>query len=137
MLAYPWPFTDDVVEFIENPEIDVVDLLHLVFQHFGLHDRVEKHFVGSFHGSQYIETFHQVGHAYVVMTLRLGLAGFQKFLMEQPVGMVLVEMDIVGVVGIGMNPDGILTALEHSAEDGSEGTGTQLRIGHGQHVGHQ
>ena len=131
LLAYPWPFTDDIVEFIENPEIDVVDLLHLVFQHFGLHYRVQKNFVGSFYGSQHIETFHQIGHTHIIMPLRLCLAGFQKFLVEQPVGMVFIETDVVGIVGIGMNPDGILTALEYSAKDGGKRTGTQLGIGHG------
>ena len=54
------------------------------------------------------------------MSLRLFLAGLQEFLVEQPVGMVLVEADIVGIVGIGMNPNGILTTLEHTAEDGGE-----------------
>ena len=106
-----------------------------MFQHFGLHHGIQENFVGAFQGSQHIETFHQVGHAHVVMPLRLFLAGFQEFLVEQPVGMVLVEVDVVGIVGIGMNPNGILTTLEHTAEDGGEGTGSQLRIGHGQHVG--
>ena len=69
------------------------------------------------------------------MPLRLFLASLQEFLVKQPVGMVLVEADIVGIVGIGMNPNGILTTLEHTAEDGSEGTRSQLGISHGQHVG--
>ena len=106
-----------------------------MFQHFGLHHGIQENLVGTFQGSQHIETFHQVGHAHVVMSLRLFLAGLQEFLVKQPVGMVLVEADIVGIVGIGMNPDGILTTLEHTAEDGGEGTGSQLGVGHGQHVG--
>ena len=54
------------------------------------------------------------------MSLCLFLAGLQEFLVEQPVGMVLVKADIVGIVGIGMYPDGILTTFEHTAEDGGE-----------------
>ena len=128
---------DNVVEFVEHSEIDVVNLLHLVFQHFRLHHRVEKHLVGAFHGRQHIEAFHQVGHAHIVVPLCLFLAGFQQLFVEQPVGMVLVEMDVVGVVGVGMYPDGILTALEDTAQDGSQGTRSQLGVSHRQHVGHQ
>ena len=32
---------NDVVKLVEHMEIDVVNLLHLMFQHLGLHHRVE------------------------------------------------------------------------------------------------
>ena len=100
-------------------EVDVVDLLHLPLQHLGLHHRVEQHLVGAFHCCQHIHALHQVGHADIVVPLGFLLASLQQFLMEQPVGMVAVELDVVGIVGVGMNPDGILAALKDTAQNGS------------------
>ena len=31
-----------------------------------------------------------------------------------------IELDVVGIVRVGMYPDGILAALEHTAEDGGQ-----------------
>ena len=57
--------------------------------------------------------------------------------MQQPVGVVFVEDDIVGIVGIGVNPDGIFPTLEHAAEDCCQRTRSQLCVGYGKHVGLQ
>ena len=99
-------------------EIDVVDLLHLMLQHFGLHDGIEQNLIRALDSRQHVETLHQVWHTHIVMALRLRFAGFQEFLMQQPVGMLRVEDNVIAVVGIGVNPNGIFAALEHTTEDG-------------------
>ena len=109
---------DDVVQLVEHPEVDVVNLLHLVLQHLGLHDGVEQYLVRALECRQHVETLHQVGHADVVVALCLLLAGAQQVFVQQVVGVVWVEGDIVRVVGVGVNPDGVLAALEDAAEDG-------------------
>ena len=128
---------NDVIEFIEYLEIDVVDLLHLVFQHLGLHHRVEQHLVGTLDGCQHVESLHQVGHAHIVVALRLLLTGAQQVLVQQIVGVVGVELDVIRIVWVGMYPDGVFAPFEHTAEDGSQRAWPQLGIGHRQHVGHQ
>ena len=69
-------FTDDVVQFIEHLEIDIVDLLHLALQHLWLHHRIQQHLVGTLHRGEHIHSLHQVGHTYIIMSLRLSLARF-------------------------------------------------------------
>ena len=108
-----------------------------MFQHLRLHHRVEQYLVRSFDCSQHVHTFHQVGHAYIVVSLCLRLASLQQFLVQQPVGMLWIEHDVVRIVRVGMNPDGILATFEHTAQDGSQRTGTQLCVSHRQHVSHQ
>ena len=107
---------DDVVEFVEHLEIDVVNLLHLLFQPLGMHHRVQQHLIGTFQCGQHVESLHQVGHTYVVMSLGLLLAGFQQLFVQQPVGVASVEDDVVDVRTVGhrtgMNPDGVLAALK-------------------------
>ena len=115
--------TDDVVELVEHLEVDAVDLLHLPFQHLGLHDGVEQHAVGALDGGQHVETFHQVGHAHVVVALCLLLASSQQVFVQLPVRMVGVKRDVVGIVRVGVYPDGVLAALEHAAQDGGQRAG--------------
>ena len=111
-------FTDDVIEFIEDFEINLIDKPHLFFENLGLHHRVEQYLVGALDGSQYIETLHQVGHTHIVMSLSLLLTSLQQLFVQQPVGMLSVEGELVGVVGIRVDPDGILTTFEDTTEDG-------------------
>ena len=129
--------TDDVVQLVEHAEVYVVDLLQLSLQQFGLHHRVEQHLVGALQCSQHVQSLHQVGHAYVVVPLCLTFARLQQFLVQQPVGMLRVERDVVGEVWVRVNPDGVLAALEHAAQYGSQRSRPQLRVSHGQDVGHQ
>ena len=56
------------------------------------------------------------------MTLRFCLASFQQLLMQQIVRMLRIEDDVIGVVGIGMNPDGIFAPFEHTAKDSCQRT---------------
>ena len=51
--------------------------------------------------------------------------------------MVSVENDFIGIIGIGVNPDGVFPTLEHAAEDCCQRTWSQLRVGNGKHVGFQ
>ena len=51
--------------------------------------------------------------------------------------MVGVELDVVRIVRVGVNPDGILAPFEHTAQNGSQRARSQLGVGHGQHVSHQ
>ena len=118
-------------------EIDVVDLLHLMLEHLGLHHRVEQDLVSTFQGRQDIHTFHQIRHAYIVMTLCLGLAGFQEFFVQQVVGVLRIESNVVRIVGVGMNPDSILAAFEDTAQNGCQRTRAQLGVSHRQHIGLQ
>ena len=129
--------TDDIIEFVEHLEIDVVDLLQLVFQHLGLHHGIEQHLVRPLDGSKHIKSFHQVGHTHIIMSLCLLLTCPQQCFMEQVVGVVGVKDDVIFVVGVRMNPDCILAAFEHPAQDGSKRTRSQLGICHGQHISHQ
>ena len=39
--------------------------------------------------------------------------------MQQVVWVIRVELDVVGIVGVGVNPDGILTTLEYATQNGS------------------
>ena len=128
---------DDVVELVEHTEVDLVYLPHLLFQTLGRHHGVEQHLVGALQGGQHVETFHEVGHAHVVVALGLGLAGFEQCLVQQPGGVLLVEANHVVERGVGVYPDGVFAAFEHTAEDGGQRTGAQLGVGHGQHVGHE
>ena len=57
--------------------------------------------------------------------------------MKQIVRMVRVELDVIRIVRVRVNPDGILAPFEHTTEDGSQRARTQLCISHRQHVGHQ
>ncbi len=99
-------------------EIDVVNLLHLPLQHFGLHHSVEQYLVGAFDGGQYVKSLHEVGHTYIVMSLGFLLTCLQQVFVQQPIGMIAVELDVIGIVGVRMNPDGIFAAFEDTAEDG-------------------
>ena len=90
---------DDIVQFIEYLEVDVVNLLHLVLKDFGLHHRVEQHLVRTFECCQYVHTFHEVGHADVVVTLCLLLASLQQLLVQQIVRMLRIELDLVDING--------------------------------------
>ena len=94
-----------------------------MLQHFGLHDRVEQHLVRTLDGCQHIQTFHQVGHADVVVALCPLLACLQQCFVQQVVRMLRIEVDVVGIVGVGVNPDGVLAALEHATEDGGQRAG--------------
>ena len=103
-----------------------------------MHHGVEKYLVGALHGGEHIHAFHQVGHAHIVVAFGFLLAGTQQILVKLPVlvGRVVdVELYVIGVVGVRMYPDGILSALKHAAEDGCKRTGTELRVGNRQHVG--
>ena len=130
-------FADDVVKLVEHTEIDIVNLLHLTFQHLGLHHRVEQHLVRSLDSCQHIETLHQIRHSYIVMSLCFLLTSTKQVFMQQPVRMVGVEDNIVRIIGIRMNPDSILTTFEHASQDGCQRAWAQLCICHRQHVGHQ
>ena len=113
---------DDVIELVEHLEINVVNLLHLMLQHLGLHHRIQQHLIRSLDGCKHVKTFHQVGHAHIIMPLCLRLTGLQQFLMQQVIRMLRIEHDIVGIVRIRMNPNGILTPFEHTTEDGCQRT---------------
>ena len=71
------------------------------------------------------------------MALGLLLAGFQQRFVQQPVGMLWVERDVVAVVGIGVYPDGVFATFEHTAKDGCQRAWSQLGVGHRQHIGYQ
>ena len=71
------------------------------------------------------------------MPLCLRFTGLQQFLMQHVIRMLRIEHNIIGIVGIRMNPDGILAPFEHTAEDGCQRTRSQLGIRHRQHIGHQ
>ena len=128
---------DDIIQFVEHLEIDIVDLLHLMFQHLWLHHRIQQHLIRSLDGCEHVKTFHQVGHAHIIMSLCLRLTGLQQFLMQQVVRMLRIEHDIISIVRIRMNPYGILASFEHATEDGCQRTRSQLGIRHRQHIGHQ
>ena len=67
-------FANDVIQFVEHLEIDIVDLLHLLLQHLRLHHRIEEHLIGTLHRCQHIHSLHQVRHTYIIMSLRFSLA---------------------------------------------------------------
>jgi hypothetical protein len=52
--------------------------------------------------------------------MRSGLTSLQQLLVEQPVGTLRVEDNVVLEVGVGVNPDGVLATLEHAAKYRSE-----------------
>ena len=91
-----------------------------MLHHLGLHHGIHQHLVRALHGGQHIQAFHQVGHANIVMSLRLSLAGPQQFFVKQVVGMLGVEHYVILVVWVGMYPYRVLAALEDSSKDGSE-----------------
>ena len=128
---------NDVVEFVEHLEVDVVDLLHLVLEHLWLHHRIEQHLVGTLDSCQHIHTFHQVGHTDIIVPLCLLLTGREQILMQLIVRMIGIKLDVVRIIRVWVNPDGILATFEHTAENGCQRTWPQLRIRHRQHIGHQ
>ena len=93
-----------------------------MLQHLGLHHRIEQHLVGALHGCQHVHALHQVGHTHVVVALRLLLACLQQLLVQQVVGMIGLEHDVVGVVRIGVNPYRVFPSLEHATQYGSKRT---------------
>ena len=125
---------DDVIQFVEHLEIDVVDLLHLSFQHLWLHHRVEQHLVGALDGRQHVHALHQVGHTHIIVALGLLLAGLEQLFVQQIMGMVGVKLNIIGIVGVGMNPYRVFAALKHAAQYGCQRPRAQLGVGHRQHV---
>ena len=48
--------------------------------------------------------------------------------------MLWIEPDIIGIMRIGMYPDGVFAALEHASEDGCQRAWAELRVGNGQYV---
>ena len=111
-------FADDVVKLVEHLEIDVVYLLHLPFHQLRLHDGVHQHLVGAFQCGQHVESFHKVGHAYVVVALCPLLTGAEQVFVQQVVRMVRVERDVGRELRVGVNPDGVLATLEDPAQNG-------------------
>ena len=57
--------------------------------------------------------------------------------MQQPIGMVGVKDDIIRIIGIGMNPNGILATFENTSKDCCQRAWSQLCICYRQHIGHQ
>ena len=60
--------TDNVIECIKHFEIGIVDALHLFLKQIGLRQGIHQHLVGAFHRCQHVKTFHQVGHADVIIS---------------------------------------------------------------------
>ena len=54
------------------------------------------------------------------MALCLTLTGTQQVFVQQPIGMVRVKRDVIGIVGVGVNPNGVLTAFKDTAQDGGQ-----------------
>ena len=112
-------------------------MLHLLLQYFGLHDRIQQYHISPLQSSQHIQSFHQVGHTDKIIPVGFSLAGFQKFLMQNPVGMLRVEYNLIIKVRVGMYPDRIFTSFKNSAQDCSQRAGSQLSICNREHIRHQ
>ena len=55
--------------------------------------------------------------------------------MQLEIGMVGIKAEIVGIIGVGMNPNRILSPFEHTAQDSGHRTRSQLRVGNRKHIG--
>ena len=55
--------------------------------------------------------------------------------MQLEIGMVGIKAEIVGIIGVGMNPNRILSPFEHTAQDSGHRTRSQLRVGNREHIG--
>ena len=134
---FPVFLLDNVIQFVEHLEVCVVDALHLLLQHLRLFHDVHHNLVGSLHPRQHVDAFHQVGHTHVIMALRFLLAGPQQVFVQPVVGMFRIEPEIVCIVRIRMNPDGVVSRFKPGTQDGRHRTRAQLRVGHGKHIGFQ